>query len=317
MRPQVRIDALRRQPRDGKERLPPWFKVRLPGAGAFYPIRERLRALALHTVCEEARCPNIGECWAGGTATLMVLGDTCTRACRFCHVKSGNPGGRVDPSEPEHVADAVLAMGLNYVVLTSVDRDDLCDGGAAHFAACVRAIRRRANAVTVETLVPDFQGNEAALRVLLEAEPDVLAQNQETVRRLTRQVRDRRADYDVTLRVLAAAKRLRPQGVTKSSLMLGLGEHEDEVLQSMRDLRAAGVEILTLGQYLQPSPAHLPVIEFVSPERFAQYRNFGEALGFAFVASGPLVRSSYRAGESFVQSKLRGRGDHGGSPQTH
>ncbi|MEK6608205.1 MAG: lipoyl synthase [Myxococcota bacterium] len=304
MRPHVSIDALR-QTRG--TRLPSWLKVRVPGSGAFGAIREKLRALELHTVCEEARCPNLAECWGGGTATIMVLGDTCTRACRFCHVKSGNPRGVVDAREPEHVGEAVAAMGLRYVVLTSVDRDDLADGGAGHFAACVRSIKRRAPEILVETLVPDFGGNDAALAALLCAAPDVVAQNQETVRRLTRTVRDRRADYDLTLRVLAAAKRLSPRAITKSSLMVGLGERDGEIAEAMGDLRAAGVEILTIGQYLRPSKAHLPVAEFVPPERFDAYRLLGESLGFAYVASGPLVRSSYRAGELFIEAKLRSR----------
>lgn len=304
MRPQLRIDALRQHRREGP-RLPPWLKVRLPGAGAFGDVRATLRTQGLHTVCEEARCPNVAECWGAGTATIMVLGDTCTRACRFCHVKSGNPGGVVDAGEPDRVGEAVASWRLRYVVLTSVDRDDLPDGGAAHFAACIRAIRRRAPGSLVETLVPDFCGDEAAVGALLAAEPDVFSQNQETVRRLTHPARDRRASYDTTLAVLAAAKRLRPSVVTKSSLMMGLGEREEEVGEAMRDLRAAGVDLLTLGQYLQPSPAHLPVAEFVPPARFAEMRRLGESLGFAFVASGPLVRSSYRAEEFFLGTGSR------------
>lgn len=316
VRPHVSIDALRQVRRGQRPRLPPWLKVRLPGAGAFFDLRQRLHGLELHTVCEEARCPNIAECWAGGTATIMVLGDVCTRACRFCHVKSGNPRGALDTQEPENVGKAVAAMGLRYVVVTSVDRDDLPDGGAAHFADCVRSIKRYTPGIVVETLVPDFQGDERALRTLLAGAPDVVAQNLETVRRLTHPVRDRRASYELTLQVLAELRRLQPDVVTKSSLMLGLGEQPDEIVQAMRDLRAVDVQILTLGQYLQPSPAHLPVVEFVAPETFDHYRDIGDTLGFAFVAAGPLVRSSYRAGEFFVESMVRTaqHAEHSGRP---
>jgi lipoyl synthase len=253
-------------------------------------------------VCEEALCPNIAECWGGGTATLMVLGDVCTRGCRFCGVATGHPGGVVDPGEPDKVAEAVLAMGLSYVVLTSVDRDDLPDGGAAHFAACVGAIKRRDPRTLVETLTGDMQGDERALAVLAVSGAEVLAHNLETVERLHPMVRDPRARYAQSLLVLAAFKRLRPEAVTKSSLMLGLGEREDEVLTAMDDLRAAGVEILTMGQYLRPTRKHLPVVEYLPPARFDHYRALALARGFRFVAAGPLVRSSYRAGELFLQS---------------
>ena len=281
--------------------------MRLPGAGEFYPIRERLRQLGLHTVCEEAICPNIAECWGGGTATLMVLGDVCTRGCRFCSVTTGRPGV-VDPCEPDKVAQAVRAMGLEYVVLTAVDRDDLSDGGAAHFAACVAAIKRDDPRVLVETLTGDMLGDERALAVLASSGAEVLAHNLETVERLQPMVRDPRAGYAQSLGVLAAFRRMRPQAVTKSSLMLGLGEREDEVLRAMDDLRAVGVEILTLGQYLRPTRKHLPVVEYLPPERFDRYRELGERRGFRFVAAGPLVRSSYRAGELFIKNYL----GHGG-----
>jgi len=285
-------------------RVAPWIRVRLPGAGDFYPIRERLQQLGLNTVCQEARCPNIAECWGGGTATLMVLGDVCTRGCRFCSVTTGRPDAP-DPDEPDKVAEAVGAMALEYVVLTSVDRDDLPDGGAAHCAACVAAIKRRNADVLVETLVGDMQGDERALAVLANSGAEVLAHNIETVERLHPMVRDPRAGYEQSLRVLATLKRLRAEAVTKSSLMLGLGEREDEVLRAMDDLRAAGVEILTLGQYLRPTRKHLPVVEYLPPERFERYRELGEQRGFRFVASGPLVRSSYRAGELFLRRTLR------------
>jgi lipoic acid synthetase len=287
----------------------PWIRVRMPGAGQFYPIRERLRGLGLHTVCEEARCPNMAECWGGGTATLMVLGDVCTRGCRFCSVTTGHPGAP-DPCEPDKVAQATAAMGLEYVVLTAVDRDDLPDGGAAHFAACVRAIKRQDPRVLVETLTGDMLGDERALGVLAASGAEVLAHNLETVERLQPMVRDPRAGYSQSLGVLAAFKRLRPAAFTKSSLMLGLGEREEEVLRAMDDLRGVGVDILTLGQYLRPTKKHLPVVEYVEPARFAAYEAEGLARGFRFVAAGPLVRSSYRAGELFVKHLLSG-GTHG------
>lgn len=284
---------------------PAWLKVPLPTGEKFLMLKSRLRALGLHTVCEEARCPNIGECWAGGTATLMVLGDVCTRHCRFCAIASGNPKGRVDKDEPEKSAQVAETMDLKYVVLTAVDRDDLPDGGAAHFAATVTAIKRRVPGIVVETLTGDFQGDEEALAVMLASGLDVFAHNLETVRRLQRTVRDARANYDQTLFVLAKALELRPELVTKTSLMLGLGETDEEVLQAMRDLRAVGVRILTLGQYLRPTEKHLPVIEFVTPEKFAWLEQQARALGFDYVASGPLVRSSYRAAELFLLKTLR------------
>jgi lipoic acid synthetase len=249
----------------------------------------------------------MGECWGGGTATFMLLGDVCTRGCRFCAVTTGNPGGAVDPAEPRKIAEAVHAMGLRYVVLTSVDRDDLADQGASHFAAAVRAIKSLDQEILVETLVPDFQGREDLLDVLLESSPDVLAQNLETVRRLTKKVRDGRAGYEQTLTVLARAKEKKPGVVTKSSLMLGLGELEAEVDQAMRDLRAHGVEVLTLGQYLRPTLAHLPVMDYVHPSRFDALAERGRRMGFLYVAAGPLVRSSYRAGEYFIEHVLRER----------
>jgi lipoic acid synthetase len=261
----------------------------------------------LHTVCEEARCPNLGECWDDGTATFMLLGDVCTRGCRFCAVTTGNPGGQVDPAEPEQIADAVAAMGLRYVVLTSVDRDDLADQGAGHFAATIRALRQRLPTLLIEALIPDFQGRPDLLARLLEQPPDVLAQNQETVERLTAKVRDRRAGYHQTLELLARAKVLHPELITKSSLMLGLGEQENEVHRAMLDLRAAGVEVLTLGQYLRPTMAHLPVMEHVHPARFDALAERGRRMGFLYVAAGPLVRSSYKAGEYFIANVLAAR----------
>ena len=285
------------------ERTPDWLKVRPPGRGGYAKIREALRRLGLHTVCEGARCPNIHECWGSGTTTLMLLGEVCTRGCRFCAVAKGRPKPP-DPEEPEKVAEAVAEWGLDYVVLTSVSRDDLPDGGAAHFAKTVEAIKRGGGcASSVELLIPDFGGDLEALKRVVTAKPEVIGHNIETVERLTPLVRDRRAGYRQSLEVLAEIKRLEPSIYTKSSLMLGLGETEEEVLQAMRDLREAGVDFLTLGQYLQPTGRHLPVREYIHPERFEHYRRLGEGLGFLYVASGPLVRSSYRAGEFFVKAK--------------
>ncbi len=284
---------------------PAWIKAPLPTGAAYQRLKGLVKELDLHTVCQEALCPNIGECWAHGTMTLMLLGGICTRACKFCAVDTGNPRGYLDPEEPEKVAEAVAAMGVRYVVLTSVDRDDLPDGGAAHFAATIRAIKRRAPGVLVEALTPDFQGDLKAVETVLEAGLEVFAHNLETVRRLTPKVRDPRAGYDQSLKVLAHAKRYRPEVLTKSSLMLGLGEEEEEIREAMRDLRAVGVDILTLGQYLRPTPAHLPVERYVTPEEFKKYEAWGYEAGFREVFSGPLVRSSYRADRVFLEAKAR------------
>ena len=290
------------------ERKPAWLKVRAPGGDSFTHLKSLLRGLDLHTVCEEAHCPNVGECWGGGTATIMLLGDTCTRGCRFCAVTSGNPRGVVDPLEPEKVARAIADLELSYVVLTSVDRDDLPDGGAVHFARTVRAIKAANPDILVETLVPDFRGDPEAIRTVLGGGQEVFDHNVETVRRLQSVARDRRANYEQSLFVLRHAKSVRPDVYTKSSIMLGLGETEDEVLETLRDLRAAGVDIVTLGQYLRPSAWHLAVSEYVAPETFDAYRRQAEAMGFLYVAAGPLVRSSYRAGEFFLESVLREKG---------
>ncbi len=278
-----------------RDRKPPWLRVRLPGGAGFEAVRRTVRGHALSTVCEESHCPNIGECWSHGTATLMLMGSVCTRACRFCAVDTGNPNGWLDANEPRHTAQSVRLMGLKYVVLTSVDRDDLPDGGAAHYAACIAAIKRVNPHTAVEALTPDFAGDRAAVAAVVDAGIDVFAQNLETVERLTHPVRDPRAGYGQTLGVLQHAKRHRGEVLTKSSLMLGLGETEDELRTAMDDLRAADVDILTLGQYLRPTPHHLPVARWVHPDAFARYREWGLARGFVEVASGPLVRSSYRA----------------------
>jgi len=279
---------------------PAWLRARLPGGDRYAAIKERLRARGLHTVCEEAQCPNVGECWSEGTATLMLMGDTCTRACRFCAVTTGRPAP-LDPGEPTKAAEQVEIMGLDYVVLTSVNRDELDDGGAGHFAATVSAIRRRCPDTLVEVLTPDFQGVHAGVATVLDAGEHVYAHNVETVERLQGVLRDRRASYARSLDVLAFGKRHRRDVIVKSSVMVGAGETDEEIDQTLRDLRSAGVDALTLGQYLRPSPAHHPVERYVSPEAFDAWRVRAAELGFAYAACGPLVRSSYRAGEFYLR----------------
>ena len=284
---------------------PPWLKVRAPGGERYNKIKRRARQLKLHTVCEEAQCPNIGECWGGGTATFMVMGEICTRGCRFCAVNTRRNGAPLDPDEPKNVADAIAEMELDYVVVTSVDRDDLPDQGASHFAECIRQIRKENPNTLVEVLIPDFCGDPEKLRIVTDAQPDVLAHNIECVRRLTSKVRDPRAGYDQSLEVLANVKKQYPNMKTKSSIMVGVGESEEEVLETMMDLRTVSVDFLTIGQYLQPTKKHLKVDSFVRPETFDLFREEGENLGFKYVASGPLVRSSYKAGEFFIRDYLR------------
>jgi len=276
-------------------RKPDWLKARLPTGPGYARISRNVRTHRLATVCQESMCPNIGECWNSGTATIMLMGSVCTRACRFCAVDTGNPGGRLDPSEPANAAESVRLMDLHYVVLTSVDRDDIPDGGAAHYAACIRKIREINPETAIEALTPDFRGLIDAVHVVADAPLEVFAHNIETVEHLTARVRDPRADYRQSLRVLEAARTRRPDVLTKSSLMLGLGEVEAEVLRAMDDLRSAGVDILTIGQYLRPTVNHLPVERYVPPDEFLHYRERGLARGFTEVVSGPLVRSSYRA----------------------
>ncbi|MCB9685449.1 MAG: lipoyl synthase [Alphaproteobacteria bacterium] len=276
----------------------------MPGSPRYHEIKGRARQLKLSTVCEEARCPNIGECWGGGTATFMVMGDTCTRGCRFCAVKTARFPAALDPDEPTNVAMAIAEMELDYVVITSVDRDDVADGGASHFARCITETRRLAPSTKIEVLIPDFRGEVEHLRKVVEAGPEVIAQNLETVKRLTHPVRDRKASYETTLEMLRQIKVLDPTRLTKSSLMVGLGETDDEMLEAMRDLRAVGVDFLTIGQYLQPTQKHLAVESFVRPERFAELERLGLEMGYAYVASGPLVRSSYKAGEFFISRYL-------------
>jgi lipoic acid synthetase len=284
---------------------PAWLKVRAPGGPTYNHLRETFRSLDLHTVCEEARCPNVGECWAEGTATIMLLGDVCTRGCRFCAVTTGDPRGAVDAREPEHVARAIARLELQYVVLTMVDRDDLLDGGASHVARTVVRLRELRPDILIETLLGDFGGHLDYVDATVLAQPDVWAHNIEVVRRLQRTIRDVRCSYETSLSVLRRAKEKDPSRLTKSSVMVGIGETDDEVLETLADLRAAGVDIATVGQYLRPSPKHAPVARYVTPEIFARFAEQGRAMGFAYVASGPLVRSSYKAAEHFIRGVLR------------
>lgn len=287
---------------DTQERLPKpsWLRAPTPSlSGKYQQVKARVKEHHLATVCEEAKCPNIGECWSHGTATIMLMGSVCTRACRFCAVDTGNPHGWLDDDEPENAAKTVELMKLDYVVLTSVNRDDLPHGGAEHYAKAIRAIKKRCPNTKIEALTPDFQGKKADISLLLDSELDVFAQNVETVQRLTHTVRDIRAGYMQTIEVLAFAKKYRSQVLTKTSLMLGLGETIAEVIECMHDLREAKVDILTLGQYLQPTKNHLPILRYVTPEEFNMLREKGLELGFYEVASGPMVRSSYRADKVF------------------
>ena len=285
---------------------PDWIKVRVPSAGDAAEMRAVRKVLAeyrLTTVCQGAICPNAVECWSARTATFMLLGEVCTRACRFCAVPTGNPGGALDRDEPRRLADAVRDLGLRYVVLTSVDRDDLPDGGASVFAEAIRRIKEEDEAILVEALVPDFGGNDDALATIARAGADVIGHNIETVRRITPLVRDPRASYDRSLSVLSRVKELSPDTITKSSLMLGLGEERDEVLEALRDLRGVGVDIVTLGQYLRPTDAAYPVARYVPPEEFDELREEALVIGFGYAVAGPFVRSSYRAAEAYAAAR--------------
>ncbi len=290
------IDLLPAPPR----RHPEWIRVRAPFGEEYTRLKGLVRTLDLHTVCEEAMCPNIGECWGAGTLTIMILGDTCTRACRFCAVTTGNPRGIVDVDEPRRVAEAIAALDLNYVVITSVDRDDLPDGGAEIFAQTVRAIKERTPRTIVEVLTPDFRGDARLMKKIVDAQPQVIAQYIETVKRLTYTVRDRRAGYAQTLNVLRAVKKIDPTRKTKSAILLGFGETTDEVLETMRDLRAHEVDLLSIGQYLRPTDKrrHYPLVEYIHPDVFNLLKEEGMKMGFTYIASGPLVRSSYKAYEA-------------------
>ena len=292
------------RPAPERGRKPQWLRAPMPSGRVFSEVRKIVHEHRLATVCEESMCPNIGECWNNGTATLMLMGAVCTRACQFCAVDTGNPRGWLDPEEPEHAARSVELMGLKYVVLTSVDRDDLADGGAAHYAECVRAVKRRNPQTAVEALTPDFSGRHDCVQTVVDSGLEVFAQNVETVRRLTHVVRDRRAGYEQTLDVLSHAKRHRPDVLTKTSLMVGLGETDDELREALVDLRAAGVDIVTFGQYLRPTANHLPVERYATPGQFERYRQWGLELGFMEVVSGPLVRSSYRADRVLEQNNV-------------
>ncbi len=287
---------------------PKWLKVRAPGGESYHRIRDMLGQLKLATVCQEARCPNMSECWAGGTATFMLMGEVCTRGCRFCAVKTGNPRGKIDNDEPEKVGGAIAQMDLDYVVLTSVDRDDLPDQGAGHFARTIEVIKAGDPKLIVEVLTPDFRGDRALIEVLVRAKPDVFAHNIETVERLSKRVRDPRATYRQSLGVLEAVKQIDPTRYTKSSIMMGLGEEREEVIQALRDLRAVGCDVVTFGQYLQPTQRHLKLEAYVTPEEFAEWQTIAEGMGFLYVASGPLVRSSYRAGEYFMKGMIERQG---------
>ncbi|KAL6566279.1 Lipoyl synthase, chloroplastic [Orobanche gracilis] len=307
--------AIRLGPHTGRDpdvKKPDWLRQKAPQGEKYEEVKESLSRLKLNTVCEEARCPNIGECWNGGgdgiaTATIMLLGDTCTRGCRFCAVKTSRNPAPPDPMEPYNTAEAIASWGVDYIVLTSVDRDDLPDGGSGHFAETVKAMKRLKPDIMVECLTSDFRGDLEAVSILVHSGLDVFAHNIETVQRLQRIVRDPRAGtrYEQSLSVLKHAKLSKEGMITKSSIMLGLGETDDELKEAMADLRAIGVDILTLGQYLQPTPLHLTVKEYVSPDKFAFWKDYGESIGFRYVASGPLVRSSYRAGELFVKTMVK------------
>lgn len=286
------------------EPKPEWLKIRPPAGENYKRIKALLREESLYTVCEEAHCPNVHECWAGGTATFMLMGDTCTRGCRFCAVKTGNPKGVLDLEEPFKVSSSIEKLHLDYVVLTSVDRDDLEDGGAGHFAQTITEIKKKDSRVIVEVLIPDFKGDWTALQKIIEAKPEVIAHNVETVERLTPRVRDKRAGYQQTMDLLEQVKKVDSSIFTKSSIMIGLGETEEEIVKTMEDLRKVDTDILTFGQYLRPTKKHLPVVEYVTPEKFAYYEKLGMEMGFKYVASGPLVRSSYKAGEYFIKNNL-------------
>lgn len=293
------MNLLKAQPK------PNWLKIRTPTGDNYKFIKGLLGSLNLATVCQEARCPNMAECWQGGTATFMLMGEVCTRGCRFCSVKTGNPKGVLDVEEPQKVGHAISQMGLHYVVLTSVDRDDLSDGGARHFAQTVRVIKTNKPDLLVEVLTPDFRGDEDCILQIVEAQPDVFAHNIETIERLTKRVRDPRAGYIQSLKVLEFVKERDPSRYTKTSIMLGLGEKDEEVRKVLIDLREVGCDVITFGQYLQPTRFKLKVEEFITPEKFNDWQREAENMGFLYVASGPLVRSSYRAGEFFMKGVIK------------
>ena len=284
---------------------PPWLKVRIPTGEKYFYLKKLLKNLNLSTVCEEAKCPNIGECWGGGTATIMLMGDRCTRGCRFCNVKTGNPKTWLDEKEPEKVSFVLSRLNLKYVVITSVNRDDLPDEGSGHFAKTIRLTKKRNPDLIIEALTPDFKGKEEFIEKVVQARPEVFAHNIETVERLSPRVRDPRAKYKQSLKVLKFVKQKNPFIYTKSSIMLGLGEKEDEILTTLKDLRSVGCSVVTFGQYLRPQKRHLPVEKYITPEKFNEWRERAEDMGFIYCASGPLVRSSYKAGEFFMSAQIR------------
>lgn len=282
---------------------PEWLKIKLTANNNFSNVKAAIKQHNLHTVCEEAHCPNISECWSTGTATFVLMGDTCTRGCRFCAVKTGNPMKRLDAEEPKKLAGALANLRLfDYVVLTSVDRDDLEDGGASHFADCIKEVKKAYPQIIIEALIPDFNGDVEALKKIIGAKPEIIAHNIETVESLQRKVRDPRASYKQSLQVLENVKKINPKIYTKSSIMLGLGETDEEVIQSIKDLRAINVDLLTMGQYLRPTERHIAVSRFIEPSRFEYFRQKALELGFLSVAAGPFVRSSYRAGDLFIKN---------------
>ncbi|MCH0628381.1 lipoyl synthase [Kocuria palustris] len=305
------VDPLEQARADPNARLPKWLKVPIPKGKLYHQVKNDVRELKLATVCEEAKCPNIGECWGGkkseATATIMLLGDTCTRGCRFCSVKTSRAPGKPDPMEPENTAEAISRWGLGYVVLTTVDRDDLVDGGAHHLKETVEKIKQKAPQILVEVLSGDFRGDLDMVEVLALLGLDVYAHNLETVEALTPHIRDRRATYRQSLAVLERAKQTKPLLVTKTSLMLGFGELDEQVLQTLKDLREIKCDVVTFGQYMRPTKRHMKVVEYVTPEKFDYWRDKALEMGFLYVASGPLVRSLYKAGEAFIENVIRKR----------
>ncbi len=296
----------------GRLPLPEWMVIKPASTEKYAAVKNKISSLGLHTVCEEARCPNITECWGAGSATFMVLGNTCTRGCRFCAVPKRAAGETIDQEEPQKLAQTIREWGLRYVVITSVCRDDLADQGSSHFARCVGQIRKESPSTMIELLIPDFRGDKECIRRITESKPDVIGHNIETVERLSCGVRDRRASYRRSLDVLKGIKDENGSIYTKSAMMLGIGETDDEIIKSMEDLRKIGVDFLAVGQYLRPSPSHLEVKEYVSLERFARLKHIAMGLGFRYVASGPFVRSSYRAGEYFTRKTASEESGHRG-----
>lgn len=286
---------------------PEWLKIKLVKNDNFSGIKDTLNKYNLHTVCESAHCPNISECWSGGTATFMLMGDVCTRGCKFCAVKTGNPMKQLDKDEPKKLAQAIAEIKLfECVVLTSVNRDDLEDGGASHFAECIKELKKQYPEIIIEVLIPDFKGDINSLKKIVDAKPEVIAHNIETVERLQKKIRDPRANYKQSLSVLENVKKLNPKIYTKSAIMVGIGETDDEIIQSMKDLKGVGCQLLTIGQYLRPSSWHIPINNFISPEKFKFYEEKAKELGFLYCAAGPFVRSSYKAGELFVKNLMTG-----------